>query len=157
MLDAELGGRLQVRRGELIDALGAAGVVATWQGRMLGLATCTRDPADAEVAEVTSVVVAASHRRRGIGKALLRGAASALAAAGIRRAWLVTTNDNLAALALYQKAGWRLATLRPGAIEAARRTLKPSIPAIGEHGIPLRDELELVLELESTGDVELRP
>jgi len=59
----------------------------------------------------------------------------------------VTTNDNLAALALYQKAGWRLSALRPGAVDATRRMQKPGIPEIGEHGIPLRDELELSLDL----------
>ena len=73
--------------------------------------------------------------------------AFALRAEGVRRAWLVTTNDNLAALGLYQKAGWRLATLRRGAIDDARRRLKPGIPEIGQHGIPLRDELELELDL----------
>jgi ribosomal protein S18 acetylase RimI-like enzyme len=147
MLDGELGGRLQVRRGELIDALGEAGVVAEWQGRMLGLACWRRDPDRGESAEVTCVVVAASHRRQGVGRALLRGIALALGAAGVAHAWLVTTNDNLAALALYQQAGWRLSALRPGAVDAARRALKPSIPEVGEHGIPLRDELELVVDI----------
>jgi hypothetical protein len=60
----------------------------------------------------------------------------------------VTTNDNLAALALYQKAGWRLAALRPGAVDASRATIKPAIPLLGEHDIPLRDELELERDLE---------
>ena len=66
----------------------------------------------------------------------------------------MTTNDNLAALALYQKAGWRLGDLRPGAIDELRRSLKASIPEIGEHGIPLRDELEL--DRASTGRRSLR-
>ena len=68
---------------------------------------------------------------------------AALRADGVQRVWLVTTNDNLAALAPLPAAGWRLAALRPGAIDEARRTLKPSIGEIGEHGIPIRDELEL--------------
>ena len=68
--------------------------------------------------------------------------------AGVRTAWLVTTNDNLAALALYQRVGWRLTGLRAGAIDELRRTIKPSIPELGQHGIPLRDELELQLRLE---------
>jgi hypothetical protein len=59
----------------------------------------------------------------------------------------VTTNDNLAALALYQKAGWRLSELRAGAIDSLRRSVKPSISEVGEHGIPLRDELELSKDL----------
>jgi ribosomal protein S18 acetylase RimI-like enzyme len=151
MLEEELGGRLQVRRGELVDALGEAGVVAEWQGRMLGLACWVREPrgpGDASSsAEVRCVLVAASHRRQGVGRALLRAVAASLGEAGVARAWLVTTNDNLAALALYQQAGWRLSALRAGAVDEARRTLKPSIPEFGEHGIPLHDELELVLEV----------
>jgi hypothetical protein len=35
--------------------------------------------------------------------------------------------------------------LRVGAVDEARRTIKPTIPEVGAYGIPLRDELELVL------------
>ena len=59
--------------------------------------------------------------------------------------WLVTTNDNVDALRFYQRLGFRLRALRAGAVDDARRDLKPSIPV--EHdGIAIRDELELVLE-----------
>jgi len=74
-------------------------------------------------------------------------AIEALRAAGVDRAWVVTTNDNLGALALYQKVGFRLTALRPGAVDAARRALKSSIAAIGEHGIPIHDEIELTNDL----------
>ena len=116
---------------------------------MLGLACWKRDAADPTVAEVTCLVVAAGQRRRGIGRALLDAAVAALDAEGAHRVWLVTTNDNLTALRLYQQAGFRLSALRAGALDEVRRTLKPSIPEIGEHGIPLRDELELQLALGS--------
>ncbi len=56
--------------------------------------------------------------------------------------FLITTNDNTPALRFYQRRGFRLVALRPGAIDAARR-LKPGIPAVGLDGIPLRDEIEL--------------
>jgi len=114
---------------------------------MLGLASWKHDPADPATAELTCLVVAAGHRRQGVGRALLERTVAALAAAGVRRAWLVTTNDNLAALALYQQSGFRLSALRPGVVDEARRELKPSIPAVGEYGIPLRDELELEIDL----------
>ena len=147
MVDREFGGRLQARRGQLIDAFGNGGVVADWQGRMLGFACWQRDAGNPTVAEVTCLVVASAQRKRGIGRALLDAAVAALAADGARRVWLVTTNDNLVALRLYQQAGFHLTALRPGAIDEARRTLKPSIGATGEHGIPIRDELELAREL----------
>jgi ribosomal protein S18 acetylase RimI-like enzyme len=56
---------------------------------------------------------------------------------------LTTTNDNVDALRFYQRRGFRLAALRPGAVDEARR-IKPEIPQVGEHGIPLHDELDLV-------------
>jgi DNA-3-methyladenine glycosylase I len=56
--------------------------------------------------------------------------------------WLTTTNDNLTALAFYQVVGLRLCALRPDAVTGSRR-LKPSIPLVGQNGIPLRDELDL--------------
>ena len=58
------------------------------------------------------------------------------------RLWVVTTNDNLPALAFYQLHGLRLASLRPRAVDLARR-IKPAIAETGYDGIPIRDELEL--------------
>jgi len=67
--------------------------------------------------------------------------------AGCRRVWLVTTNDNVDALAFYQRRGFRLAALHRAAVTEARETLKPEIPEVARNGIPIRDELELELEL----------
>lgn len=86
-------------------------------------------------------------RRQGLGTALLGEAQRVATAAGCRRLWLITTNDNLDALRFYQRRGMRLAALHAGAVDESRARLKPDIPPIGEYGIPLRDELELELEL----------
>jgi hypothetical protein len=51
------------------------------------------------------------------------------------------------ALRFYQRRGFRLAKLHPGAVDESRARLKPEIPAVGDHGIPLRDELELELDV----------
>ena len=59
----------------------------------------------------------------------------------------MTTNDNLRALRAYQRYGMRLVALRPGAVDEARRRLKSEIPVTGLDGVPIRDELELELEL----------
>jgi ribosomal protein S18 acetylase RimI-like enzyme len=149
-LTAELGGRMQARRGELVDVLEGPVLVATRGDRPIGIVSWLVDAAGAipgATAEVRALVVDADARGHGVGRLLIDAAAAALRESGVRRAWLVTTNDNLAALALYQKAGWQLTALRPGAIDDVRRTIKPAIPEMGEHGIPLRDELELELEL----------
>jgi len=57
-------------------------------------------------------------------------------------------NDNVDALRFYQRRGFRLAALRPGAVDASRATLKPEIPPTGAYGIPLRDELVLTKTLD---------
>jgi ribosomal protein S18 acetylase RimI-like enzyme len=133
-----------------VDVLAGPGLVAARGDDRVGLLTWLPDTAGRE-AEVRVLAVAEAARGQGVGRALMEAAAEALREAGVRRAWLVTTNDNLAALALYQRAGWRLAGLRPGAIDELRRTVKPSIPEVGEHGIPLRDELELDLAIAPPG------
>jgi hypothetical protein len=57
----------------------------------------------------------------------------------------VATNDNVEALRFYQRKGFRLRALRAGAVDEARRSLKPTIPETND-GICIRDELELVLD-----------
>ena len=140
LLDAELGGRAQVRLGQVQDVLALPGFAATRDERLLGIATY----AVADVrAELAAVAVPAAHRSRGIGGTLVEAVASAVARQGVRELWLTTTNDNLDALRLYQRHGFHLAELHAGAIQRARE-LKPGIPLQGAYGIPLRDELILV-------------
>jgi GNAT superfamily N-acetyltransferase len=83
----------------------------------------------------------------GIGTALVAAVREVAQRAGCRRLWLITTNDNLAALRFYQKRGFVLKALYPEAVTRARR-IKPQIPRVGENGIPIRDEIELEMRLE---------
>jgi ribosomal protein S18 acetylase RimI-like enzyme len=82
----------------------------------------------------------------GIGTALVEEVAAAAGRSGCRRLWLITTNDNTKALLFYLKAGFTLAAVHAGAVEESRK-LKPKIPRIGYEGIPIRDEIELEMEL----------
>jgi ribosomal protein S18 acetylase RimI-like enzyme len=140
VLEQEFGGRLQARRGELVDVQALPGFVAEEDGRAVGLAFYRVDGDECELALLLSL-----ERRRGVGTSLLDAVREA--AAGCRRIWLVTTNDNLDALRFYQRRAFVLAVLRPGAVDEARRRLKPGIGPIGAYGIPIRDELELELRL----------
>ena len=90
---------------------------------------------------------------QGIGSALLDRVESAARAAGSLRIELVTTNDNVDAMRFYQRRGYRIAFVDPGAVDHARQT-KPSIPLIGLHGIPIRDELTMVKSLNAAAAVE---
>jgi GNAT superfamily N-acetyltransferase len=83
----------------------------------------------------------------GVGSALLTAAADEARGQGLRRLWLITTNDNLPALRFYQRRGMRITAVSPGAVDEARRR-KPSIPVTGNEGIELHDELTLELRLD---------
>ena len=141
---------MQARRGEMIDAIGDGGLIAEHDGRRVGLLFWRLEPADGSTgasAEVTAVAVEAGAQGSGVGRALMTEAEAELRRRGLARAWLITTNENLTALALYQKVGYRLVALHPGAIDEIRRTIKPSIPLASGNGIRVRDELELELLL----------
>ena len=92
------------------------------------------------------VSIDALPRHGGVGTALLTAVTDLAREAGLRRLWLITTNDNLDALRFYQRRGLRIIGVTPGAVDAARRR-KPSIPEVGDYGIPLHDELTLELRL----------
>jgi GNAT superfamily N-acetyltransferase len=137
LLEEGLGGRLQARRGELIDVLDRPGLVAEADGALIGFLSYDPQPDECEL-----VALVAANRGSGIGSALVAALRDRIPD---RPIWVVTTNDNLDALRFYQRRGFRLCALRAGAVDEARRTVKPAIAEVGDHGIPLRDELELVL------------
>ena len=130
------------RRGVLVESMGHPSVLALSEGELVGVATYVIDGDACEL-----LTLYAATQRSGIGTALVAAVRDAAVAASCRRLWVVTTNDNLDALRFYQRRGFRFAELRPGAVDHSRKTLKPEIPASGNHGIPLRDELELELTL----------
>jgi ribosomal protein S18 acetylase RimI-like enzyme len=92
------------------------------------------------------VAIDARQRHSGVGTMLLDAAAALGAERGLRRLWLVTTNDNLDALRFYQRRGLHILGVRPGGVEDSRR-VKPSIPRLGSYGIPVRDEIMLGRDL----------
>jgi DNA-3-methyladenine glycosylase I len=130
-----------VTRGRVHQADELPGFVAGGPDDLAGLITYRIDGGQCEVVSLDSLV-----EGRGVGGALLAAVTDAARAAGCRRVWLVTTNDNLRALRFYQKRGLVLVAVHRNALEQSRR-LKPEIPLLGEDGIPLRDELELELML----------
>lgn len=146
LLTARLGGRMQARRGELIDVLALEGLVAhDDRDEPTGILLYDVRNGRCELAAIV-----AEHGQRGVGSALVE---ALMVRVRDRCAviWLVTTNDNLDALRFYQRRGFVLADVRAGAaVDHARRWLKPGIPERGAYGIPLRDELELEYALPAT-------
>jgi GNAT superfamily N-acetyltransferase len=85
---------------------------------------------------------------QGIGTALIEALISKLRGEMVTFLSATTTNDNLNALRFYQRRGFRITEVRPGAADKAR-CIKPSIPLVGEYGIPIRDEIELQRQIQS--------
>jgi ribosomal protein S18 acetylase RimI-like enzyme len=124
--------------GTSYDLTALPAVVAVAAGRIRGAVTYRIDGAACEMVSVNAFT-----DRRGVGTALVEHAAALAARHGCSRLWCTTTNDNVDALRFYQRRGFRLVALRPGAVDQARRHVKPQIPATGAHGIPLRDEIDV--------------
>jgi ribosomal protein S18 acetylase RimI-like enzyme len=112
-------------------------LVAEADGERAGLATYLIEDGDCELVTLDALTVGG-----GIGGALVEALADTARAAGCTRLHVVTTNDNLPALRLYQRHGFVLAAVRLDGVAASRRR-KPQIPATGHAGIPIRDELVL--------------
>ena len=133
------GMRPVARLGEAYDPAGDPAIVALADGASL-VGVLTYRPGE-DGWELGTFYV--TNQRAGTGTRMLEAFLVEAQRGGASRIWVVTTNDNVDALRFYQRRGFRLATLRPGAVDEARRRLKPSIPEVGDHGIPLRDELVL--------------
>src|SRR5262249_36502166 len=101
------GGRLH-----RLDAL--PGIVAMNGDRVAGVVTYLVEGDRCEIASID-----AAPEGEGTGTALLDAACEAASAAGCRRVELITTNDNLRALRFYQRRGFVLSELRPGAVDEA--------------------------------------
>ncbi|HEX6401330.1 MAG TPA: GNAT family N-acetyltransferase [Actinomycetota bacterium] len=125
------------RLGELVDATAQATLVADKDGRIVGVLTYIIDDDSCEV-----LTLHVAEKWVGIGSSLLREVERLARAEDCRRLWLITTNDNLDALRFYQRRGFNLGNLHVGGIVRDRK-VKPGIPAIGEYGISIHDEIEL--------------
>jgi GNAT superfamily N-acetyltransferase len=138
VLDGALAGRWQARRGKLVDVLAVPGLVAECDGDRAGLLMYRLDAGECEIEALV-----ATTRAVGIGTALVE---ELCRRAGPLRIRVVTTNDNVRAQRFYARLGFTVAEVRRGAVDEARRTLKPTIGLIGEGGIRISDEIELVLD-----------
>lgn len=137
------GADVVVSRGVVHRPAELPGYIAALDGERVGLLTYHIADGACEVTSLDSTRPA-----QGVGTALMEAAIGAARAAGCRRLWLITTNDNLNALRFYQKRGLALVAVYPNAL-ALSRQLKPEIPLVGHDGIPLRDEIELELVLDA--------
>ena len=135
------GDDLMVVHGVIYRPEDLSGFIALEDEEWVGLITYDFLNHECEIVSLDSL-----REGQGIGSRLIAKVEAEARRAGCQRLFLITTNDNLRALGFYQKRGFELVRVNRGAIHASRR-IKPSIPLIGEQGIPLRDEIELEMRL----------
>jgi ribosomal protein S18 acetylase RimI-like enzyme len=133
----EWGATFVVSRGRRLDAEQLPALIAEVGDQKCGLATYHTAAGETELVSLNAFVP-----QQGVGTALLAATIEEARAAGSRRLWLITTNDNLDALRFYQRRGLRLVAVHPGAVDESRK-LKPEIPLTGDYGIRVHDEIEV--------------
>ena len=141
LLEDRWGSPIILSRGRVHQADGLPGYILWNKDMRMGLVTYHIDGRSCEIVTLDCLA-----EGKGIGTALIGALRDRAVDVGCDRLWVITTNDNLPALRLYQKQGFRLTALYPGAVEESRR-LKPSIPLVGHADIPIRDEIQLGIRL----------
>ncbi len=130
-----------VTRGKLYEADTLPGYIALDDGVPKGLITYYISNRECEVISLDSL-----SEGIGVGSALLKTIQAFALSRRCQRIWLITTNDNTAALRFYQKRGFKIIAVYNDEIAKSRK-LKPEIPNLGNDGIPIRDEIELEMKL----------
>jgi Acetyltransferases len=130
-----------VIRGKVFDMTILDGFATYENEKIIGLITYRFEENECEIMSLDSL-----KEKQGIGTALLSKVINIAKENKCEKIKLITTNDNINAITFYQKRGFDLAKLYLNAVDLSRK-LKPSIPLIGDFGIPLKHELEFQMNL----------
>jgi GNAT superfamily N-acetyltransferase len=134
------GGALMLR-GKIVHPKDVEAHAAYHGGRLAGVATWRVEGPVLYLVTLNNVT-----GERGVGVALLDAMMKLGREKGSGLLRVIVTNDNLNALGFYQRRGFRMIAVHPGAIDTIRALL-PGIPSMGANGIPIRDEIELEIDL----------
>jgi GNAT superfamily N-acetyltransferase len=132
---------VMVVRGKLVDMTFLDGFVSYQGGEIIGLVTYKINGTECEILSLDSMI-----EKQGIGTTLVNKVIDTARKNQCTKIKLITTNDNINALRFYQKLGFDMTKLYHNALDISRK-LKPSIPLLGEFGIPLKHEIEFEMDL----------
>ncbi|MBI5613940.1 GNAT family N-acetyltransferase [Candidatus Gottesmanbacteria bacterium] len=116
-------------------------LVGTLDGNPVGFISYIKDKNSIEIVALYCEVT-----NKGLGTTFIDRVKERAKEEGCSKVWLMTTNDNTQALRFYQKRGFVITAIHINEMEKQRK-LKPSIPLLGNDRIPIRDEIELEVEL----------
>jgi GNAT superfamily N-acetyltransferase len=145
ILDETWGAPFLAINGKQWDSRTMPGFVAVSGDEVLGYLLYEFHSGVCEIMVLESVV-----QNIGIASTLIEKVKQAAKLNGVSKIIVQTSNDNTHAFRFYQRRGFTIREIRLSAMDAARR-LKPSIPLIGEEGIPLRDEIEFEIDINHIG------
>jgi GNAT superfamily N-acetyltransferase len=131
-----------VSKGKMVDTTNLPGFIFVEDDVIQGIVTYLIESDECEIVTLNSF-----QENRGIGAALIKRVLDAAKQNCCKRVWLITTNDDINAIRFYQKKGFDMKAAHINAIEYSRK-LKPTIPLIGMHDIPIKHELEFEILLE---------
>lgn len=134
------GGSVLVR-GKLIEPRDVEALAAYDGGRLAGVATWRLEGPILYLVTLNNI-----SEQRGVGSALLEAVKTLGREKSAALLRVIVTNDNLNALGYYQRRGFHIIAVHPSAIDMIR-TMKPSIPVMGQNQIRIRDEIELEMDL----------
>ena len=130
-----------ITRGKAIDTKILPGFIALADGELSGIITYNIADGECEITTLNSFV-----ENIGIGTALINAVKAVAMENHCKRVWLITTNDDIEAIRFYQKRAFDLAAVHINAMEISRQ-MKPSIPLLGMHNIPIKHEFEFEIKL----------
>jgi ribosomal protein S18 acetylase RimI-like enzyme len=126
--------------GRIYDLEQLPAYVALADGQVVGAASYSVEGAQIHL---VALQVLPEYQGRGAGGALVEAVLDEGRQAGAEQAILVTTNDNLPALGLYQRIGFVITEVIPGAVVGYHG----GVEEVGFAGIPVRDEIRMAFSL----------
>ncbi|NMM62550.1 GNAT family N-acetyltransferase [Clostridium sp. P21] len=130
-----------VVRGKIVDMTTLDGFVIFENEAIIALVTYEIKDNECEIMSLDSL-----KEKQGIGTILVNKVKEIAVKAKCTKIKLITTNDNINAIAFYQKRGFDMMRIYRNALDIDRK-IKPSIPMIGEFNIPLKHEIEFEMSL----------
>lgn len=127
---------------EIVDMTKLEGFIAYEKDEIIGLVTYRIKDSECEIMSLDSL-----KENQGIGTALLNKIIEEAINKKCKKIKLITTNDNINAIRFYQKRGFDMVRIYHNALDVARK-LKPSIPLLGDFGIPIKHEIEFEMNLD---------
>ena len=139
LIDTHWGGEPLIIRGKEYFPSRLGGIIALRGEQVVGFLIYDIQNNVCEI-----VVFEVFEKFKGIGTSILAKLKEIAKSKNCNTLYVMTTNDNLDALRFYQRRGFRICGINLNSMEISRK-MKPSIPEIGDYGIPIRDEIDLEL------------